>query len=119
MVTALLLHGNFGSVQIMLKHIIVSLCLLSVRILIDDHAHARPHKHLCLQVSHYEESSDGIKLHFDRGHPAVHAKLLIGADGYFSKIRQQCLNDGPPEFAVGPPSQSCSFLEVKQTNLQI
>ena len=27
-------------------------------------------------------------------------KLLVGADGYFSAVRQQCLQDGPPDFAV-------------------
>ena len=36
----------------------------------------------------------------DDGHPPVRAKVLIGADGYFSRIRKQCLNDGPPLFAV-------------------
>ena len=30
----------------------------------------------------------------------MHAKVLVGADGYFSKIRQLCLDDGPPQFAV-------------------
>lgn len=24
--------------------------------------------------------------------------MLVGADGYFSKVRQQMLGDGPPEF---------------------
>lgn len=28
----------------------------------------------------------------------VQAKVLIGADGYFSGVRAQMLNDGPPEF---------------------
>ncbi|KAL0048074.1 hypothetical protein WJX82_007052 [Trebouxia sp. C0006] len=50
------------------------------------------------QMRHYEEDEDGVTLHFDRGQPAVHAKVLVGADGYFSKVRTQCLNDGPPTF---------------------
>lgn len=32
----------------------------------------------------------------------VRAKVLIGADGYFSAVREQCLGDGPPDFAVRP-----------------
>ncbi|KAL0018623.1 hypothetical protein WJX79_002055 [Trebouxia sp. C0005] len=50
------------------------------------------------QMTHYEEDDKGIVLHFDRGQPAVHAKVLVGADGYFSKVRAQCLDDGPPTF---------------------
>lgn len=30
----------------------------------------------------------------------LRCKLLVGADGYFSAVRQQCLQDGPPDFAV-------------------
>lgn len=41
-----------------------------------------------------------MKVYFDGGQPPVQAKVLIGADGYFSRIRKQCLNDGPPMFAV-------------------
>jgi len=59
-----------------------------------------------MQMRHYEEDEDGIVLHFDRGQPAVHAKVLIGADGYFSKVRTQCLNDGPPTFNVSIPLQA-------------
>ena len=55
-----------------------------------------------LQVARYEEDADGVTLHFDGEQPSVHAKLLVGADGYFSRIRKQCLNDGPPVFAVRP-----------------
>ncbi|KAL0047809.1 hypothetical protein WJX82_000477 [Trebouxia sp. C0006] len=50
------------------------------------------------QMTHYEEDDKGIILHFDRGQPSVHAKVLVGADGYFSKVRAQCLDDGPPTF---------------------
>lgn len=55
---------------------------------------------LCLQVASYEENTDGVVVHFNDGHPSVKAKVLIGADGYFSRIRKQCLDDGPPTFAV-------------------
>lgn len=55
-----------------------------------------------LQLTCYDANEDGVTLHFDRDQPPVHTKLLIGADGYFSKVRKQCLNDGPPQFAVGP-----------------
>ena len=37
----------------------------------------------------------------------MHCKLLVGADGYFSAVRQQCLEDGPPDFAVSSGQQSC------------
>lgn len=52
-------------------------------------------------MTHYVEDKHGVILHFDRDQPAVHAKLLVGADGYFSKVRSQCLDDGPPTFNVG------------------
>ncbi len=55
---------------------------------------------MSMQMRHYEEGEDGVTLHFDRGQPPVHAKVLVGADGYFSKVRTQCLNDGPPTFNV-------------------
>ena len=58
-----------------------------------------------MQMRHYEEDEDGVTLHFDRGQPAVHAKVLVGADGYFSKVRTQCLKDGPPTFNVSIPIQ--------------
>ncbi|KAL0049404.1 hypothetical protein WJX82_001334 [Trebouxia sp. C0006] len=51
------------------------------------------------QMNKYDEEENGVTIHFDRGHPSVRAKVLIGADGYFSRIRKQCLNDGPPLFA--------------------
>ena len=53
-----------------------------------------------IQMKHYEEHDEGVTLHFDHGQPSVRAKLLVGADGYFSKIRSQCLDDGPPTFVV-------------------
>ncbi len=57
-----------------------------------------------LQMNKYDEDENGVTIHFDRGHPSVRAKVLIGADGYFSRIRKQCLNDGPPLFAVSTTS---------------
>ncbi|KAL3137400.1 hypothetical protein ABBQ32_006923 [Trebouxia sp. C0010 RCD-2024] len=48
------------------------------------------------QMTHYVQDDHGVTLHFQ---PAVHAKLLVGADGYFSKVRTQCLDDGPPTFS--------------------
>ena len=53
-----------------------------------------------MQMTMYEDNEDGVTVHFDHGQPSVHAKVLIGADGYFSRVRKQCLNDGPPIFAV-------------------
>lgn len=56
-------------------------------------------------MSHrYEEDADGVTIHFDRREAgdsvAVGAKLLIGADGGFSAVRRQCLNDGLPDWKV-------------------
>lgn len=61
-----------------------------------------------MQMTMYEEDEDGVTVHFDRGQPSVRAKVLIGADGYFSRVRKQCLNDGPPMFAVSasPPRRT-------------
>ena len=30
----------------------------------------------------------------------VAAKVVVGADGSFSKVRQHTMDDGPPDFAV-------------------
>jgi 2-polyprenyl-6-methoxyphenol hydroxylase-like FAD-dependent oxidoreductase len=27
----------------------------------------------------------------------VEAQLLVASDGYFSRVRKQCVNDGPPQ----------------------
>ena len=51
-------------------------------------------------MKHYTEDEEGVTLHFDHGEPSVRAKVLVGADGYFSRVRNQCLNDGPPDFVV-------------------
>lgn len=51
-------------------------------------------------MKRYEEDAEGVTLHFDEGQAPVRAKLLVGADGYFSRVRNQCLDDGPPDFVV-------------------
>jgi len=57
-------------------------------------------KPLHVQVTHYEEDEEGVTVHFSGKSPPRRAKLLVGADGYFSKVRTQCLDDGPPDFVV-------------------
>lgn len=57
-------------------------------------------------MTRYEEDENGVTVHFDDGRPSVHAKILIGADGYLSRVRKQCLNDEPPMFAVRTLSSS-------------
>jgi len=66
---------------------------------------------MAMQMRHYEEGEDGVTLHFDRDQPPVHAKVLVGADGYFSKVRTQCLNDGPPTFNVSIPLQGLTNVD--------
>jgi 2-polyprenyl-6-methoxyphenol hydroxylase-like FAD-dependent oxidoreductase len=64
--------------------------------------------HAC-RFESYEEDSEGVTVHFQGGMPgAVRAKVLVGADGYFSGVRQQCLDDGPPNFGV-----CCSLCHCK------
>ena len=43
-------------------------------------------------------TADISMLCFPQDGEEVHAKVLIGADGYFSDVRAQMLDDGPPEF---------------------
>ena len=52
----------------------------------------------------YEETEDGVEVSYTEAGEPKHltCKLLVGADGYFSSVRQQCLQDGPPDFAVSP-----------------
>lgn len=60
----------------------------------------------------YTESEDGIEVSYtEAGEPKqIRCKLLVGADGYFSAVRQQCLADGPPDFAVS----SCQLNSYQQ-----
>lgn len=59
---------------------------------------------------HYDADESGVTVHFDQDQPSVRAKILIGADGYFSKTRKKCLNDGPPAFAVSAQRLFASLL---------
>ncbi|KAI7839966.1 hypothetical protein COHA_006287 [Chlorella ohadii] len=51
-----------------------------------------------VQFERFEEAADGsyVTLHFKGGRPPMTARLLIGADGGQSGIREQLLADGPP-----------------------
>ncbi len=59
-----------------------------------------PHVHHLLRpfCYRYEELPDGSLLLHLTGQEPVRTQLLVGADGYFSRVRQQCLGDGPPTF---------------------
>ncbi|KAK9906811.1 hypothetical protein WJX75_008443 [Coccomyxa subellipsoidea] len=48
-------------------------------------------------ASYDDQGSDGVLVKMKDG-SSLRARLLIGADGYFSKVRTQMLDDGPPEF---------------------
>ncbi|EIE24293.1 acyl-CoA N-acyltransferase [Coccomyxa subellipsoidea C-169] len=48
-------------------------------------------------ASYDDQGADGVIVNFKDG-SSVRARMLIGADGYFSKVRRQMLDDGPPEF---------------------
>ena len=51
----------------------------------------------------YEETDDGVTVRFSSrggGDTAYSARLLVGADGGFSSVRRQCLDDGLPRFPV-------------------
>ena len=51
------------------------------------------------RFSHLEQHQDHVAVHFTTG-ASIDAKLVVGADGIFSKVRQQTLNDGLPDFTV-------------------
>eukprot|EP00208_Stichococcus_sp_RCC1054_P001533 CAMPEP_0206142378 /NCGR_PEP_ID=MMETSP1473-20131121/16630_1 /ASSEMBLY_ACC=CAM_ASM_001109 /TAXON_ID=1461547 /ORGANISM="Stichococcus sp, Strain RCC1054" /LENGTH=440 /DNA_ID=CAMNT_0053537357 /DNA_START=156 /DNA_END=1478 /DNA_ORIENTATION=- len=54
------------------------------------------------KFSEYEEHGDGVAVRFNtQGECADEwtAKLVVGADGAFSPVRRQCLDDGKPDFA--------------------
>lgn len=46
-----------------------------------------------------QQHEDHVEVHFTDS-SSVKTRVLVGADGNFSKVRQQTLNDGLPEFAV-------------------
>ncbi|BDA46002.1 probable FAD-dependent urate hydroxylase [Coccomyxa sp. Obi] len=48
-------------------------------------------------ASYEDQGEDGVVVKFKDG-SSVRTRMLVGADGYFSKVRQQMLGDGPPEF---------------------
>jgi 2-polyprenyl-6-methoxyphenol hydroxylase-like FAD-dependent oxidoreductase len=54
----------------------------------------------------YEETADGVTVRFSSrggGETAYSARVLIGADGGFSGVRRQCLDDGLPKNPVSAP----------------
>ena len=63
--------------------------------------------HLGKRFSHLQQFDDHVQLSFADGE-SVDAKVLVGADGTFSKIRQHTLADGLPTFAVSHGTMFCS-----------
>ena len=63
-----------------------------------------PENAICLnrKFSSIEQHTEYVTLHFTDG-TSVRARLVIGADGSFSKVRQQTVADGPPIFSVSSP----------------
>eukprot|EP00891_Asterochloris_glomerata_P001537 jgi/Astpho2/1537/Aster-x0068 len=61
--------------------------------------HVQPSNvHLGKRFKSLQETGDGVEVSFEDG-STVHSKLVLGADGYHSRVRQHCLGDGPPDFA--------------------
>ncbi len=69
-------------------------------------------------MTHYDEDADGVTVHFDRGEPSVRARVVVGADGYFSKVRSHCLDDGPPTFNVSAILPTCLHVHTSAAVLQ-
>ena len=46
-----------------------------------------------------QQHKDFVTVHFTDG-SSVDAKVVVGADGSFSKVRQQTMNDGMPDYTV-------------------
>ena len=55
--------------------------------------------HLNKRFSQLQQHDDHVQLLFTDG-TSAEAKIVVGADGCFSKIRQQTLGDGLPDFTV-------------------
>lgn len=51
------------------------------------------------RLSHLVMHEDAVTLHFT-DKCTVDAKVVVGADGCFSKVRQQTLADGLPDYTV-------------------
>lgn len=69
-----------------------------------------------LYTDRYTESGDDVTVKFQHregdgpGESEWTAKVVIGADGAFSPVRRQCLDDGSPRLAVTltiTPHRSC------------
>lgn len=60
-----------------------------------------PDDTVCLnkRFSSLEQHDRFVTLHFSDS-TSVEARIVVGADGCFSKVRQQTLADGLPEFTV-------------------
>ena len=67
----------------------------------------------------YEETADGVTVRFSSragDETAYSARVLIGADGGFSGVRRQCLDDGLPNSPVSaqpaslPAVLHCQFV---------
>lgn len=54
--------------------------------------------HIPMQATRYDTDDEGVTLHFQQG-DSVQGSALVICDGYWSRLRQQCLGDGPPNFA--------------------
>jgi salicylate hydroxylase len=48
-------------------------------------------------VHSFSQGSDGVALRANDGKTVVQGDLLVGADGLWSRVRQQLLNDGAPQ----------------------
>lgn len=67
--------------------------------------------HLNKHLSHVVQHQDYVTLHF-ADQSTADAKVVVGADGCFSKVRQQTLQDGLPEYTV-----SYFFVTLQQTTM--
>ena len=56
---------------------------------------------LSKHFSSLEQHDDHVVVHFADG-SSVAARVVVGADGCFSEVRQQTLGDGPPHYEVRP-----------------